>query len=559
MAEDFTLKGKVVLDTTGLAQPTQDTKALTGEFTNLFGGISTSTAALGAMGLAAVGLGQAVRSLTDDAYEAYNEFERLGWVIGVSASEMAKWSQVAHYADSTGESLANMLGKMSVNLADTGPGGEKARQVLTDMGIAVYDANGNIRDLTDIFPEFVDGIDKINDVSVRNGAAMDVMGKGYKDLAGYTLLGADGIRKVYEETNTLNAKQQEDLAALETKWKDLNRVMTENQMILGAELAPAVWELVDAVQTLMNIDDGKFFRDMVAGVELAVDAFKVLVRGLTLTIIALEYIQALTRGDFAGAEAIRQKGAEYVSKYTAADNADDFASAWSDAGGKSGSKEVGAGGKSAKQLAEEAAAAKSGSDKTKFGAAAYTDAEIGAMATRNGVSVETVIARLNLAGEANKYGVSTSQVNGKYVPTATPGMTASDTAMYNDLQASFAGQSGRNEGMWSGVYGENIARYNANLKFARADTTGDTNLSAIKELETHLTNPLNGTRFNENYGYGSGTYASTSDDYMAAYMKQFEAPKVTIINYNYGSSSPEEIANATAEATSRELARQAAL
>jgi hypothetical protein len=212
-------------------------------------------------------------------------------------------------------------------------------------------------------------------------------------------------------------------------------------------------------------------------------------------------------------------------------------------------------------LAEEAAAAKSGSDKTKFGAAAYSDAEIGEMATRNGVSVETVIARLNLAGEANKYGVSTSQVNGKYVPTSTAGMTEADKAMYASLQDSFAGVSGRNEGMYTGTYGENIARYQSNLKFAQADTTGDSNLQAIRDLETQMYNPVNGARWNENYTYGSGaeTYAQTSDRLMSNYMGQFAAPTVNIVNYNYGSSSPEEIANATAEATSRELARQAAL
>jgi len=321
MAEDFTLKGKVVLDTTGLAKPTEETKGLTSEFTNLFGGLSTATLGMAAVAGSAVALATAINSLTSEAAEAYGEFRRLGWVIGVSAGEMAKWNQVAIYSGSSGSALATMLGKMSVNLSDTGANGEKTRKVFEDMGITIYDTDGKIRPLVDLFPEFINGMNDMSNASERNGAAMDVVGRGYKELAGYALLGGEGIKRVLNESNSLTQKQQDELSALRGEWKDLNRSVDEGKMALGAEFAPAVTEVISAIRTLMDLDDGEFFRTMALGIGIAVDAFNVLVRGITLAIIGLEYLDALSRGDFAGAATIKAHGEKYIADYTARDAA----------------------------------------------------------------------------------------------------------------------------------------------------------------------------------------------------------------------------------------------
>jgi len=114
--------------------------------------------------------------------------------------------------------------------------------------------------------------------------------------------------------------------------------------------------------------------------------------------------------------------------------------------------------------------------------------------------------------------------------------------------------SGANTGYYEGEYLANSQRYKSNLAFARADTTGNASLQAIIALESAMYNPVNNNRLNENYGYGSGTFASTSDQYMADYQKSISV--VVQVSPDF-SESAQSIAEQTAEAISRELARQA--
>jgi len=105
---------------------------------------------------------------------------------------------------------------------------------------------------------------------------------------------------------------------------------------------------------------------------------------------------------------------------------------------------------------------------------------------------------------------------------------------------------------------ENFAAYKAILAFANQDSTGNEYLSQIKTLETQRYNPMNGNEYNPSYSYGSGaeTFIGTAQRLYGAY-QQSTAP---VININVSpdfSESAQSIAEKTAEAISRELARQA--
>jgi len=126
-----------------------------------------------------------------------------------------------------------------------------------------------------------------------------------------------------------------------------------------------------------------------------------------------------------------------------------------------------------------------------------------------------------------------------------------------DRAAAMAGVnygSGANTGYYEGEYAANTSRYQANLAFAMSDTTGNASLAAIKSLDASRYR-LNNVD-NPNYGAGTGTYASMSDQYMAAY-RQSQNPTVIIQVSPDFSESAQSIAEKTAEAMSRELARQA--
>jgi len=518
MAEDFVVKGKVTLDTGEAKQATGD---LTQDFSTLFESTTGVSLGIAAVGAAAIGAAVAINTLTEDAYEAYCEFDRLGYTIGITAGEMAKWNQVAIYSDSTGSSLATMLGKLSVNLSDTEISGERARQVMADMGISVYDAEGNLRPLTELFPEMVGGLDKVTNASERNGMAMDLVGRGYKDLAGYMILGQAGIQQVLAESSSLTDKQQKDLGLLEERYKDLGRTMSETGNVLGAELSPAVEELINSINTLLELDDGKFFRSMVEGIHLAVDAFTILVRGITLACIGIEYLQALTKGDFTGAEAIRQKGITYVAEYTAKDRESAFDEAWEKAGG--------------------ASATRGGNGGT----------------TRSGTTTAgTGTTEINEYGGAgvNAYG-PVQVVNLKSQGSAYDNLNADGTVNYGSLDQT--GSTGVGLGAYTGqpIYGDQFAQVEAIWAAAMSERATSPYIQAILELAKAKGQSITGDPSDTSIDW---KYATTSGAIASATLSNWEAYKNTpSINLTvYATGSDQQIANDTAMAVSRALAAQ---
>jgi hypothetical protein len=148
-----------------------------------------------------------------------------------------------------------------------------------------------------------------------------------------------------------------------------------------------------------------------------------------------------------------------------------------------------------------------------------------------------------------------TSINPYYDPGAIENQGPSTAAERAAAMAGINYGSGANVGYYEGAYADNTSRYKSNLAFARADTSGNASLQAILALESNRFTPV-GNELNANYGYGSGTFASTSDDYMAAYRESQNPTVVVQVSPDF-SESAQSIAEKTAEAISRELARQA--
>jgi hypothetical protein len=183
-----------------------------------------------------------------------------------------------------------------------------------------------------------------------------------------------------------------------------------------------------------------------------------------------------------------------------------------------------------------------------------TDANIQAVKDLSAAYVEQKQILTDLIGLTET--AAKTSINPYYDPGAIENQGPSTPEERAAAMAGVNYGSGANVGYYEGAYAQNTARYKANLAFARADTTGNASLQAIKDMEVNRYNPVNGNELNANYGYGSGTFASMSDDYMSAY-QQSQSPTVIIQVSPDFSESAQSIAEKTAEAMSRELARQA--
>ena len=186
--------------------------------------------------------GQQFIELADKASVYVSTIDKLRVTTGMSEEELQRWTNVARYADSDISSLASSINRMQINLSAQGDEGDRARKMVTDMGVSYKNANGTLRDSSDLFPEIIVGIQSLGSSAQRVTAANTIFGKSYQELSGYMNMSKSEMEGYFNSANVLTAEQTQKLRDYEQATKDLNASVTNLSNTAGSELAPSFTE-----------------------------------------------------------------------------------------------------------------------------------------------------------------------------------------------------------------------------------------------------------------------------------------------------------------------------
>lgn len=231
-------------------------KGAVGGVLGALGPLGGSLAGFASLGGAALAIKQFVGGLDDLADTAEG--------VGVTAVALAELRSKAAEAGVDAAQLDNALGKLNNKVVDAASGNERAAAAFKSMGVAVRDANGNIRSTEQVLADVADKFATYANTAEKGALASELFGEKIgRKLVSYLSQGREGLRQytgLTEDTIEQSAKLQKEIDKLANSWERLKN------SVLGAAV-PAINALLsvfDPDTTAQRID---YLKTLIAELE----------------------------------------------------------------------------------------------------------------------------------------------------------------------------------------------------------------------------------------------------------------------------------------------------
>lgn len=235
-------------------------------FSQLGGKITAAGKALAPFSAAATAVLGTLTGIGVKAASTADDILTLSKQTGISTDQLQLYAAAADLVDVSVETMAKSQQKLKKSMMSASEGGAVAERFAA-LGVAVTDANGNLRDSNDVFQDTIKALGQMENETERDAIAMDIFGKSASELnpliedAGATyekvsqMLSEHGLSPLSEE-ELQRANEFKD--SLDT----IKMVFQQVIQIVGAKIAgvlqPIIEKLVDKVtqfaEWLANVD-----------------------------------------------------------------------------------------------------------------------------------------------------------------------------------------------------------------------------------------------------------------------------------------------------------------
>lgn len=203
-----------------------------------------------AAGGAAVGmLGMAV-----SAGAAADDINTLAKQSGFGTDEIQKWQYAADRMDVSVETIISSARKMKKNMVSTSKDTIAAWE---ELGVAVTDSNGEIRDSTTVFYEAVDALAQVENETQRDTLAMQLFGKSADEMAGIIDDGGTALKEIGAEAEASGLILSQDALDGANAFNDgLDTLKAKAQQAFfssGAALAENLLPMLDTLVEKMSV------------------------------------------------------------------------------------------------------------------------------------------------------------------------------------------------------------------------------------------------------------------------------------------------------------------
>src|SRR3990167_1862476 len=143
---------------------------------------------------ATVGSVLAFRDVIQSTQKLGEEVDLLRDELGLSAQEASKWNVAARVVGLTAQDISTTMGALNRKLIEQLPLMVEGKDDFTKWGVAVKDASGNVLTLEEIVDNARRVIQALSPGLARSGAAMDLFGRGGKQLIDFLTIGQEEMR-----------------------------------------------------------------------------------------------------------------------------------------------------------------------------------------------------------------------------------------------------------------------------------------------------------------------------------------------------------------------------
>lgn len=216
-------------------------------------GLATGIATVGAA--AATGVA-ALAKATSNAGKYADEINTLSKVTGMSSESLQAYKYAAELVDVSMETLTGSMSKNVKSMSNAANGSAKYADAYKKLGVAVTDANGELRNSEDVYWETIDALGNIQNETERDAIAMQLFGKSARDLNPLIETGSKGIADLTKEAKEMGAVMSQEsldkLNALDDAMQRLKGGAAAAKNAIGTILLPELQTLADDGVSLIS-------------------------------------------------------------------------------------------------------------------------------------------------------------------------------------------------------------------------------------------------------------------------------------------------------------------
>lgn len=203
---------------------------------------------LGKLSGAATAIGTALLKLGYDSVTSADDLNTLAKQTGFSTEELQKMQYAADLIDVSVDDITGALRKFKGKV-------DPANKSLEALGVSTTNADGSLRDVTDVFYDAIEALSKIENETERDQAAMDLFGKSADSLAGIIDDGGASLKALGDEASNLGLILDQDtldsLNATNDTIDTMKAQIAATMEVIGSKVVPVVAPLLEKAGELV--------------------------------------------------------------------------------------------------------------------------------------------------------------------------------------------------------------------------------------------------------------------------------------------------------------------
>lgn len=200
------------------------------------------------MSAAAAGLLTALGGAAYKAVQLSDDLNTLSKQTGISTEDLQKMAYASDLVDVSVDTIAGSMTKLTKNMAS---GSASATAAFNAIGVSVTNADGSLRNSSDVFYEVLEGLSQVGNETERDALAMDIFGKSATELAPIIDDGGESLKALGEEASALglvlDQETLDSLNAVNDKIDQLKAKATGEIAVAGAKAMETLEPVLDAI------------------------------------------------------------------------------------------------------------------------------------------------------------------------------------------------------------------------------------------------------------------------------------------------------------------------
>lgn len=157
-----------------------------------------------------IAVGSALLAASNKAGQYADKMLDLQQITGLSTDNLQGLEAIAGNAGVSFEGLSQTIASFTGRLPTIAAGTGASAEAIKRLGVNIYDSSGNVRDMNDLFPEMINALQGMDDVTERNAIAQQVFGKSLNDLAPVLGMSSEQFNEMFHGAENLAGYMSND-------------------------------------------------------------------------------------------------------------------------------------------------------------------------------------------------------------------------------------------------------------------------------------------------------------------------------------------------------------